>query len=111
MPGVASSPCTPCPAIGGGGRAGPTRAHRAGADPASRAILADSVSDDIVDLSSVTQTLTKELLWEISQQVRGRVRELNLEGWKGVSAVRGACAPPPPPHTHIVSTSRATVAD
>ena len=41
-----------------------------------------------MDLTSYTDMLTKELLWEISQQARGCARQLILAGWKGVCPVR-----------------------
>jgi hypothetical protein len=56
-----------------------------------RRILADQVSEEVVDLTAYTDTLTKELLWELSQLARGSARQLILAGWKGVSPVRARC--------------------
>ncbi len=52
-----------------------------------RRILADQPNNEIVDLSAHTDSLTKELLWEISQQARGSARQLVLSGWRGVCPV------------------------
>lgn len=38
-----------------------------------------------MDLTPHMGILTKELLWEISQQVRGEARHLNLTGWSGAT--------------------------